>query len=48
MKFKAVIPKNVDPIGLADKIKRGMSIKFLHDMKRLRQTRIKSRLVQQS
>lgn len=29
MKFKAKIPKNIEPIKLADEIKRGMSTKFL-------------------
>ncbi|MEK6907122.1 MAG: hypothetical protein AABW45_01200 [Nanoarchaeota archaeon] len=46
--FKAIIPANVDPIKLADEIKRGMSTRFLREMKRLRQRRIKSRLAQQS
>lgn len=43
MKFKAKIPKNIDPIKLADEIKRGMSKKFL---KRLKMLEIKSPQVQ--
>lgn len=35
MKFRSVIPKNVDPIKLADEIKRGMSKKFLKRLKML-------------
>ena len=36
--FEPIIPANVDPIKLADKIKRGMSTRFLREMKFLRQT----------
>mgnify|MGYP001557902686 FL=1 len=46
--FKAIIPANVDPIKLADKIKKDMSIRFLKEIKMLRQRRLKSRLAQRS
>jgi len=35
MKFKSKIPADVDAIELADKIKRGMSRKFLKRLKML-------------
>ena len=31
--FKAIIPANVDPIKLADKIKKGMTTRFLKNIK---------------
>ena len=45
MKFKSKIPKNVDPIELADEIKRGMTDEWL---KRREKTKSKPLLVQQS
>lgn len=35
-KAKVKVPANVDPIKLADEIKRGMAKKFLRDMKHLK------------
>ena len=43
MRSKTKIPKNVNPIEIADEIKRGMSKKFL---KRLKMLDIKSPQVQ--
>ena len=36
MKLKPIIPANVDPIKLADEIKRGMSTKFFEDVDEIR------------
>ena len=46
MKFKPIIPKNADPIKLADEIKRGMTTRFLKKYKV--HLKSKSRLAQQS
>ena len=35
-KHKLIIPANVDPIELADEIKRGMTKEFLKDIERIR------------
>jgi len=40
--------KDIDPIELADKIKKGMSKRFLNDMRILKRRRLKLRLVRQS
>lgn len=46
MKIKPIIPQNVDPIKLADEIKKGMTTRFLKKYKSHLKT--KSRLAQQS
>ena len=46
MKFKAIIPANVDPIELADKIKRGMTIRFMNRYRAYKKAR--SRLARRS
>ena len=38
MKFKSKIPKNVDPIELADEIKRGMAKEFLRNRLEFKKT----------
>ena len=35
MKFKGIIPKNVDPVKLADEIKGDLTTEFLKRMKRV-------------
>ncbi len=42
MKFKSKIPTNVDPIELADKIKRGMGKIILRDYRKLKKSLIES------
>lgn len=47
MRFKSKIPKNADPIRLADEIKRGMTRKFLMDIEKIKKAnkiRVKKRI----
>ena len=46
--FKPIIPANVDPIKLADKIKGDLTGKWLESIKRIRARRFKSLRVKQS
>ncbi len=39
MPKKYLVPKNVDPIELADRMKRGATTKFLKDAEELRRSR---------
>lgn len=39
MKLKPIIPADVDPIALADEIKKGLTDKFLSDLAKLRKTK---------
>lgn len=45
-KLKPIIPANVDPIKLADEIKRGMTKRVMRDLDKLEKS--KSRLAKQS
>lgn len=37
--MKGKVPKNVDPVKLADKMKRGMTTKFLKDIEELKKSK---------
>lgn len=41
MKRDGLIPRNADPVKLADRMKRGMSKKFLRDLEELRKANYK-------